>query len=178
MAVDATNTRFDSGQQSNFKDSQEARFRRNCRDAIRRSQLTRTEKEIAICFLNHWFVHRHKGAVHPGRSKIAKRTGASIKTVSRTFALLRDCHVIEATAFLSGMNGKATEYAVDTRFLFWLHKLDKATFRAFKAARLAKEKQEASANGGTNVPGSGRVKMSRRNKPSNVIAFPKQGGGQ
>ncbi|MFM7858597.1 MAG: hypothetical protein ACKO96_43420, partial [Flammeovirgaceae bacterium] len=56
-----------------FRDAQEATFRRLQREKVRKSNLTRTEKEIVLAFLNHWFVHRHKGAVHPGRKKIAKR---------------------------------------------------------------------------------------------------------
>jgi hypothetical protein len=47
-------------------------------------------------------VHRHKGGVHPGRKKLAKRSGASLRAVNYTLALLRDFKVIEATAHATG----------------------------------------------------------------------------
>lgn len=146
-----------------FKDSQEAAFRRVVRDTIRRTAFSKADRDVTLALVNHWFVHRHspKGVVHPGRDKLARKAGVSIKTVSRCLDMLRHFGVLTAVAHLEGLHGKATEYQVSIPALMGLRSLKKA---------------DLSVNGGTNVPTSGRDKMSHRS--CDVIAFPKAIGGK
>jgi hypothetical protein len=140
-----------------FADSQEATFRRLIRDAIRKGPFTKSERDVTLAFINHWFRHRNgsKRVIHPGREKLAKKAGVAIKTVSRCLDVLRHYGAIEATACLDGLHGKATEYTVDVVRLLALCSL---------------KKDAARYNGGTNVPTPGRDKMSRRS--CDVVHFP------
>ena len=101
-----------SAQQFDFEKSQEAAFRRNLRRIITQSNLTRCERDITMALVNHWLHHRKKndGVVHPGREKLAKRSGASLASVKRTLAMLRDAKVVRAVAHLEGRGRCATEY--------------------------------------------------------------------
>jgi len=156
-----------------FKDSQEARYRRDTRARVRKSGLSRTEKEIFLAFLNHWFVHRHKGGVHPGRKKLAKRAGASVRAVNYTLAMLRDFKVIEATAHATGNSagyrGCATEYRVDEIRLIALCEIPAEVFKTLrKGAKPGKSGcKNARFKGAESAP---------RNSNCVVVPFPKQGG--
>lgn len=151
-----------------FAKSLEANFQRRLRALVRGSALTRAEKEVALAFLNHWFVHRHKGAVHPGRKKLVKRSKASLPTVKRTLAMLRHWRAITAVARLEGLDGKATEYVVDPDCLEVLCKTHGDVLKAWRKAHNA-------VNGGSNEPTQGRVKMNRRNNLCNDVYFHVQG---
>jgi len=150
---------YNAEQTGTFKDSQEASFRRIIRQTIRKGPFTKSEREVVLAFINHWFHHRKstKGVVHPGRKKLAKRANVSIATVKRTLAMLRDYGVISAKAHLEGLHGNATEYTVCTIALTEL---------------CAKKKADIRVDGGSNEPTQGRVKMTPR--INNVIAFPSQ----
>lgn len=179
MAVDATNTRIESGQQPNFKSSREAAFRRIYRDIVRRSHLTRAEKDVTMAFLNHWFLHRHKGQIHPGKNKLAARSKASLPTVKRTLAMLREFGVIEAVAFETGNSaegfGKATEYTLDTEALTKLCRTAKADLKWWREGQRG---SKTGKDGGSKDPTSGGIKKNPRNNSAIIIPFPKQGGGQ
>jgi hypothetical protein len=179
MAVDATNTRIDSGQQPNFKDSREASFRRVYRDVVRKSHLTRAEKDVTMAFLNHWFLHRHKGAVHPGKKKLAARSKASTPTVKRTLAMLREFCVIKAVAHETGNSaegfGLATEYTLDTDALTKLCRTPKADLKWWREGQRGSKTGNI---GGSKEPTSGGIKKNPRNNTALIIPFPKQGGGQ
>lgn len=151
---------YNPEQTGTFKDSQEASFRRIIRQTIRKGPFTKSEREVVLAFINHWFYHRKstKGVVHPGRKKLAKRADVSIATVKRTLAMLRDYGVISAKAHLEGLHGNATEYTVCTIALTEL---------------CAKKKADIRVNGGSNEPTQGEVKMTPR--INNVVAFPSQG---
>jgi len=140
-----------------FTDSNEARFRRDVRADVRKGPFTKSERDVVLAFVNHWFQHRKspKGFVHPGRTKLAKRAGVSIATVKRTLAMLRDNGAIVPVGYLEGLHGKATEYTIDTIALTEL---------------CAKKKANITRNGGSNDPTQGRVKMTHR--INNVITFP------
>lgn len=176
MAVDATITPFVLGQQPNFKKSREDAFRRIYRDIVRRSHLTRAEKEVTMAFLNHWFLHRHKGAVHPGKKKLAARSKAAEPTVKRTLAMLREFGVIEAVAFETGNSaegcGKATEYTLDTDALQTLCRLKKDAMKEWRKDRRG---SNPGKDGGSKDPTSGGIKKNPRSNLANVIPFPKQG---
>ena len=144
-----------------FEDGQEAAFRRLVRQHIRKGPLTKSERDVTLAFFNHWFHHRKKGAVHPGREKLAKKAKVSIATVKRTLSMLRQQGVLIATAHERGLNGKATEYLVNPVALY----------------RLCDHgKRVISVNGGSNDPTSGRVKMTHRLYDTNIVPFPSQKG--
>ena len=145
-----------------FKDSQEAAFRRVIRDSIRKSEFTKSERDVTLALVNHWFFYRNgkKGYIHPGREKLAKKAKVSIKTASRCLGFLRDCGAITALANLNGLHGNATEYTVNVVVLIHVCALSREELRLY---------------GGTNVPSGGRDKMSRRS--CDVIEFPSQGFG-
>lgn len=155
-----------------FKDSQEARYRRDKRAWVKKSHLTRTEKDILLAFLNHWFVHRHKGGVHPGRKKLAKRSGASLRAVNYTLALLRDFKVIEATAHATGNSagyrGCATEYKVDGTRLIALCQVPADALKNIRKGAKPRISgcKNARFKGAESAP---------RNNECNVVPFPKQG---
>ncbi len=157
----------DSGTEFNdnrkpFADSQEAAFRKNVRAMVKAGPFTKSERDVALAFFNHWLHHRNgaKGYVHPGREKLAKKAGVTIRTVSRCLDMLRESGAIVATAHLEGLHGKATQYVVNMPAL---------------AELCGAKKSDRRINGGTNVPARGRDKMSRRlNDVSNVIPFAKR----
>jgi len=155
---------FSTGTRQKFLDSESAKFRRVMRSAIRSGKFTKSERDVMLALVNHWFAHRAKddGIIHPGRKKLAKKAKVSLKTVSRCLGMLRENNAIIAVAHLHGMNGNATEYAVDT-----------AAFFKLCGAKIP----DWLVNGETNVPSQGVDKMSRR--INNVITFPDaKNGGQ
>lgn len=163
--------------QPNFQNSQEATFRRVNRDMVRKSNLSRSEKEVTLAFLNHWFQHRRDEVVHPGRNKLGKRSGASLPTVKRTLLMLREWDAIFPVAHLYGQEGKATEYTVDLVRLGVLCEATKADLQAWRKAKAG----SARNNGGSNDPGCGRVKKNPRLYDCEIIPFPSipsQGLGQ
>lgn len=143
-----------------FKDSQEATFRRLVREQVRKGPFTKGQRDVVMAFINHWFHHRNSkdGMVHPGRQKIAKKAGVTIKTVSRVFEILRHFGVIVAEDHLHGLHGNATLYSVSTIHLTALCRLSKADFR-YTVGQLSQPK------GGTKCP-------TVLDDASNVIPFP------
>lgn len=114
-----------------FKKSQEQAFRRTIRDLIRGGPFSKGERDVILAFFNHWFAHRNneKGFVHPGRKKLAKRAGVTVRTVASTLALLREHHAIQAVGHLNGLQGMATEYTVSIEALRLLCRKSKADLR-------------------------------------------------
>lgn len=143
-----------------FKDSQEAAFRRLMRQSIRRGPFTKSEREVVLAFINHWFHHRNstKGVVHPGRKQLARKAGVSIRTVSTVLDILRQEGALVATAHLNGLHGNATEYVVNTVALTEL---------------CGKKKADLAVYGVQNCTGTGCAKIARR--ISNVVPFLSQG---
>lgn len=107
---------------SSFKDSQEAAFRRLVRQAIRKGDLTKGERDVTLAIVNLWFHHRNgpKGYIHPGREKLAKSAGVTVKTVSRTLASLRAAGVLTPLNGVSGGGKTPTHYTVNTHALLVL----------------------------------------------------------
>lgn len=96
-----------------FRDSREAIFRRIVRGAIRKSDLTKSEKAVTLALANIWFHHHAKGEMHPGRAKIARREQVSIKTVTRTMAKLREAGCLVIVSHPNG-GRTATRYRLRT----------------------------------------------------------------
>lgn len=145
---------------TDFRDSQEATFRRMMREQIRKGPFTKGQRDVVLAFINHWFHHRNSkdGMVHPGRKKIAKKAGVTIKTVSRVLELLRHYGVIVAVDHLNGLRGNATLYSVSPIHLTALCSLSKDEIR-YTVGHLSQPK------GGTKCPTVLR-------DASNVIPFP------
>lgn len=150
-----------------FSSSQEAAFRRRIRASIRKGPFTKSQRDVVLAFFNHWFFHRTstKKVVHPGRDKLARKAGVSVRTVAATLDLLRHHGAIIAVAHLNGLHGKATEYVVDIVAMTELCDLKKSDIRV---------------NGVQNLPLAGSAKIARRS--CDVIPFPSQelrasGGG-
>lgn len=142
-----------------YKDSQEAAFRRVIRGQIRKGPFTKSQRDVTLAFFNHWFFHRTsvKKVVHPGRKKLAKKSGVCIRTVASTLDLLRDHGVIIATDHLHGLYGNATEYVVDIVALGDLCQKKKSDIRVI---------------GVQNVSGQGSAKIAHRS--CDVLPFPNQ----
>ena len=104
-----------SADNTSFKDSQEAAFRRIIRSAIRSGPFTRAERDVTLAIFGHWFHHKGgpKSYIHPGRAKLAKKAKTTEKTVSRCLGKLRAGGIISAEGPLKGNRYKATEYEVD-----------------------------------------------------------------
>ena len=83
------------------------------RDAVRKSKMTRVERDITIALVNLWFHHKAgpEGCIRPGREKIAKRVGCSVKSVTRCLSMLKASGSIRAIAYEKG-GTKATRYKV------------------------------------------------------------------
>ena len=99
-----------------FSNSHEAAFRRVVRDAIRKCpDFTKSERDVTLAIVNLWFHHKDgpKGYIHPGREALAKRTGITVKTVSRTLGKLRAIEAIVPLTALKGNRHEATRYVVD-----------------------------------------------------------------
>lgn len=107
---------------SGFKDSQEANFRRMVRQAVRKGDFTKGERDVTLAVINMWFHHKGgpKPYIHPGREKIAKKAGVTVKTVSRCLSMLRSAGVLVAVNGLSGGGKIATKYTVNVWSLMTL----------------------------------------------------------
>lgn len=104
-----------------FKDSQEAAFRRIVRDAVRKAEFTKSERDVTLALVNFWFHHKGNGKpIHPGREKLAARAGVTIKTVSRVLSMLRAAQVLRPVSNLNGGFKTATKYAVSIPHLMTL----------------------------------------------------------
>lgn len=138
---------------TDFKNSQEAAFRRIVRSAVRKGPFTKSERDVTLVLVNHWFHHKAKGRIHPGRAKIAKASKVTEKTVSRTFGKLRAAGVMNALSPLKGNRHKATEYEIDVTALLVLCGCDWVdTIRRNVPSKFAE------------MSHLGRDKMSHRNK--------------
>ena len=97
-----------------WKDSMDAAIRRLVREAVRKGPFTKGQRDVVLAICNLWFHHKGgEGFIHPGREKLAKRSGVSVRTVASTLALLRSCHAVSPVSNLRGGYGKSTRYVVD-----------------------------------------------------------------
>lgn len=94
---------------TSFIRSNEAAFRRAVRDAIKKSTLTKSEQALVQVLANLWFHHKAKGAMHPGREKIARQAGVSVKTVTRTMTKLKAAGCLVVVSHENG-GGAATRF--------------------------------------------------------------------
>lgn len=98
-----------------FRKSAEFARRLMLRQAINKSQMTRSQKAIVTALLNLWLHHRNgkHGYIHPGREKIAKTVRASVRTVARAFKELRVGGVLIVHGRPNGEGQSPTEYTMD-----------------------------------------------------------------
>jgi hypothetical protein len=141
-----------------FAASQEASFRRRIRSFVRSGPFTKSERDVVLALMNHWFAQRsgEKPFIHPGRDKLARKARVAVKTVSRCLDMLRREGAITAVGHLHGLHGMATEYTVNLVLLLDL---------------CGRKKARAAVDGEPNVSTSGRDKMSHRS--CEVIPFDK-----
>ena len=105
-------------EKKSFADSQEAAFRRQLRAAVRDADMTPKMRAVVMAVLNHWLHHKSKKQpIHPGRDKIAKATGSSVKTVSRTYDAMRDAGILTPVSNLNGGGWRSTRYDFDANAL-------------------------------------------------------------
>jgi hypothetical protein len=160
MGDSAPKDKREHSAKKSFEDSQEAAFRRLVRQSVRKGPFTKGERDVVLAFVNHWMHHRKKsgGVVHPGREKLAKRAGVSVRTVASVLEMLRQSGAIEAVAHLHGLYGNATEYTVSTVHLFEL---------------CAGKKPAKARIGVQNCTTVGCAEIAHRK--DNVLMFPSQG---
>ena len=134
-----------------FTDSAEATFRARIRRAIKGGPFSKAERDVTLAFFNHWLHHRGKrdGTTWPGRERLAKAAGVSIKTVSRCLDMLRNSGAIIPEAHLNGLGQNATEYSVDIASLLRLCDAKLGTKRA--SPRIRRDKM-SHHSAGQNVP--------------------------
>ncbi len=116
-----------------FKDSHEAAYRRLMRGAVRKSPMTKGERDVTLAMLNVWFHHRNgpKKYIHPSREALAKKAGVSVRTVATVLSILRDSGaLIVMSDHLKGGQGRATRYRFDDLSLLAMCGLDMGQFNA------------------------------------------------
>ena len=98
-----------------YKDSDDAEFKRMVRTSIRKSEMTKSDRDITIALVNLWFYHKGgaKKYIHPGRKHLAKKAGVTVKTVSRCLARLRTAQIISPIKNPRGEGQKPTQYTVN-----------------------------------------------------------------
>lgn len=98
-----------------FAGSPEAALRSLVRAAIRKSEMTRAERDVSLAIVNLWFHHKSgpQGYIHPGRKLLAKRAGCCEKTVMRSLAFLRAGGALITVSHATGGKHTATRYRVD-----------------------------------------------------------------
>ena len=98
-----------------FKDSQEAAFRKMVRAAVRKGDFTKSERDITLALVDLWFHHKGgpKPYIHPSRAKVGRKAGVTEKTVSRALAMLRAANVLTAISGTKGGQGRATQYRLN-----------------------------------------------------------------
>lgn len=103
-----------------FRESQEFAFRRCVRDAIKKGGFTKGHRDVTLNIVNLWFYRKASSddIIHPGRAKIAKRAGVTVKTVSRCMANLRDAGVLQVVSHPHGGWNSSTRYRVNLIALF------------------------------------------------------------
>ena len=101
-----------------FKQSNEQSVRRLVRDAIRNSELTRSQKDVTLAVTNLWFHHRtgYEKVVRAGQRKIAKRAKVTTQTVYRTLCRLEAAGILIAVKNPKGGSGP-THYKMDLHAL-------------------------------------------------------------
>jgi len=110
-----------------FAGSSEAAGRNAIRGMIKKSNLTRAEREVTIAIVNLWFNHRYgeKGYIHPSASSLAKKTRFCSKTVMRCMWFLRDCGVLIVVPNDTKGKRVAIRYKVD---MIALHEVCESEF--------------------------------------------------
>jgi hypothetical protein len=87
-----------------FRDSIEWQMRNLLRKALRGAPMSADQRNIAEKFLNLWIYYRNgpRRYIQPGMAKIAKCTMTSLRTVTRTTAVLREAGVMNAVGTPAG----------------------------------------------------------------------------
>ena len=104
---------------SDYKDSADYAFKRMVRAAIRKSEMTKSDRDITLAIVDLWFFHKNgrKKYIHPGRRKLAKKAKVTIITVARCLAKLRAAGILTVIKNPRGEGQKPTQYTVNIHAL-------------------------------------------------------------
>ena len=104
-----------------FTDTTEQAHRQFMRNAVKRARISKNKRDVALVLLNIWFNKSDKGGMHPGRKKVAKAAGVSVRTVATIFGELRGAKVLNVVSHAKGGRGYATVYTINMRnMLIWM----------------------------------------------------------
>ena len=96
-----SNTITPEAVRKSFSNTSEHEHRQFMRRAVRKAKISKNERDVVLALMNIWFVRKSDGEMHPGRKKIAKMAGVSVRTVAAIMARMR-----EADALLVVSHGK------------------------------------------------------------------------
>lgn len=98
--------------QKAFSDTHEHSHRQFMRRAVKKAKVSNNEKAVVSALMNIWFVRKGDGEMHPGRKKIAKMAGVSVRTVAAIMARMREVGALVVVSHAKG--GRAsTRYRMD-----------------------------------------------------------------
>ena len=105
-----------------FKSSEEASYRRFVRQMIRKSDLTRAQKDITVFLVNLWFHHKSgsKKYIHPSVEMIGKKSNVGRWSVQTCLRLLRDSKALAPIKHQNGGRNKAAQYEFNMIYLLKL----------------------------------------------------------
>jgi hypothetical protein len=100
-----------------FAAARTAQEARHCRAAVRKSGLSRSERDVLMVLVNLWFHHRGKGFIRPGKPLLVRRAKVSESTVSRALVKFKEMGLIAPLRYAAGGGRCATHYSVDTSLI-------------------------------------------------------------
>lgn len=104
-----------------FSDTEEHQHRQFMRAAVRRAKISKNKRDLVLALLNIWFKRKAEGLMYPGRKKLAKMAGISIRTAATILAEMREAGALEVICYGKGGRGKATRYRMNlTKLIVYL----------------------------------------------------------
>jgi len=99
-----------------FQDTSEHAHRQFMRGAVRRAKVSKNVRDVTLSILNIWFSKKSQGVMYPGRKKLARMSGVSIRTVATILADMRAAGALEVISH--GKGGRAsTRYKMNVKGL-------------------------------------------------------------
>jgi hypothetical protein len=101
-----SNTITPEAVRKSFSSTSEHEHRQFMRRAVRKAKISKNERDVVLALMNIWFVRKSDGEMHPGRKKIAKMAGVSIRTVASIMARMRETEALLVVSH--GKGGRAS----------------------------------------------------------------------
>jgi hypothetical protein len=99
-----------------FTDTNEHAHRQFMRGAVRRARISKNTRDVVLAILNIWFQKKAQGVMYPGRKKLARMGGVSVRTVATILAEMRAAGALKVISH--GKGGRAsTRYSLDMKGL-------------------------------------------------------------